>query len=81
MLAVRRTSVTEAAMALQDAGLITHRRGTIQLLNIEGLENTSCECLQRIRSVADDLLGKSRDPTFPLTAGRTNEPWWTIFYV
>jgi CRP-like cAMP-binding protein len=60
MLAVRRPSVTEAAMALQDAGLITYRRGTIHLLNIEGLEETSCECLQRIRSVSD-MLEKSRD--------------------
>jgi CRP-like cAMP-binding protein len=55
ILAVRRSSVTEAAMALQDAGLITYRRGTINLLNIEGLEETSCECLQRIRSVSDML--------------------------
>jgi CRP-like cAMP-binding protein len=61
MLAVRRTSVTEAAMALQDAGLITYRRGTIHLRNIEGLEGIACECFQRIRSVSDVLYGKSRD--------------------
>jgi CRP-like cAMP-binding protein len=61
MLAVRRTSVNEAAMALQDEGLISYRRGTIRLLNIEGLEETACECLQRIRTVSDALIGKSRD--------------------
>jgi CRP-like cAMP-binding protein len=61
MLAVRRSSVNEAAMALQDEGLISYRRGTIHLLNIEGLEETACECLERIRSVSDVLIGKSRD--------------------
>jgi CRP-like cAMP-binding protein len=61
MLAVRRTSVSEAAMALQDEGLISYRRGIIRLLNIEGLEETACECLGRIRTVSDALIGKSRD--------------------
>jgi CRP-like cAMP-binding protein len=44
MLAVRRTSVTEFAKALQDQGLIKYRRGSIEILNRAGLEKKACEC-------------------------------------
>lgn len=44
MLAVRRTTITLAASALQDAGIIQYRRGVIQVLDRAGLEQRSCEC-------------------------------------
>jgi len=56
MLGVRRASLTTAAGALQDAGLIRHSRGRVAILDREGLENASCECYRIIREEFDRLL-------------------------
>jgi CRP-like cAMP-binding protein len=57
MLAVRRTTITLAASTLQDAGVIQYRRGVIQVLDREGLEQRSCECREviadHVRRVVD----------------------------
>jgi hypothetical protein len=44
MLGVQRTTVTIAARALRAAGLIGYRRGRIEILDREGLEEAACEC-------------------------------------
>ncbi len=44
MLGVRRESVTDAAVKLQDAGVISYKRGLITVLDRQGLEDRSCEC-------------------------------------
>src|SRR5665213_2623902 len=44
MLGANRKSVTLAAQSMQNAGLITYRRGSIQVLDRAGLEKASCEC-------------------------------------
>jgi CRP-like cAMP-binding protein len=44
MLGVRRSSVTVAARALQQAGMIDYKRGRITILSQEALEARSCEC-------------------------------------
>jgi hypothetical protein len=44
MLGANRKSVTLAAQSLQLAGLISYRRGRIQVLDRRGLEKASCEC-------------------------------------
>jgi CRP-like cAMP-binding protein len=44
MLGVQRTTVTLIASALQKAGLIKYRRGRIDVLNREALEEAACEC-------------------------------------
>lgn len=43
MLGVRRESVTDAALKLQEAGAISYKRGLITVLDRQALENRSCE--------------------------------------
>jgi CRP-like cAMP-binding protein len=49
MLGVQRTTVTAAARALQRAGLIAYRWGSVTVLDRAGLEGASCECYGVIR--------------------------------
>jgi CRP-like cAMP-binding protein len=44
MLGVRREGVTEGALNLQKAGLISYSRGRITVLDRPGLEKRTCEC-------------------------------------
>ena len=56
MLGVRRTSVSLVAGALQQAGLISYRRGHIQIENLEGLREAACECYGTVKMHYDRLL-------------------------
>ncbi len=56
MLGVRREGVTEAALALQRAGLISYRRGHITVLDRFAVEKRSCECYGVVRAEYDRLL-------------------------
>ena len=49
MLGVRRTSVTLAARHLQAANLIKYRRGHIEVIDLEGLKEASCECYEEVK--------------------------------
>jgi CRP-like cAMP-binding protein len=57
MLGARRASVTEALRPLQRAGLVRSQRGTIHILDGDGLEERSCECYQTVKDEYDRLLG------------------------
>jgi CRP-like cAMP-binding protein len=57
MLGVTRPSVSVAARTLQNAGLITHRRGSISVLDRLALEEASCECYGVVRREYDRLVG------------------------
>ena len=57
MLGVRRNSVTLVARQLQDARLINYRRGHIHVLDVEGLQDTCCECYQAINDHFHRIAG------------------------
>jgi CRP-like cAMP-binding protein len=48
MLGVRRTSVTEVASKVQNAGAITYSRGVIRILDRPALLRMSCECYETL---------------------------------
>src|SRR4051794_21183438 len=58
MLGVRRSSVSVVAHTLQQAGMIKYSRGRIQIVDIEALRETVCECYGTVRSHYEMLLGE-----------------------
>ena len=56
MLGVRREGVTEAALSLQQAGLIRYARGRISVLDRAGLEKRTCECYAVVKKEYRRLL-------------------------
>jgi CRP-like cAMP-binding protein len=56
MLGVRRQTVQVVAGTLQTAGLITYRRGLIQVIDREGLEAASCECYGITKTLYDRIV-------------------------
>jgi hypothetical protein len=56
MLGVARPSVSTAAAALHDAGLIRYTRGVITIMDREGLEDAACECYR----IIEDEFGRLR---------------------
>jgi CRP-like cAMP-binding protein len=57
MLAVRRAGVTVAIGTLEAAGFIKNRRGLVTIVDLEALEEVSCECYRLIREQEAALLG------------------------
>jgi len=60
MLGVRRATVSEAARALQERGLIKYSRGTLEITDRDGLIETACSCYRIVRDHYDKLLGTPR---------------------
>jgi len=56
MLGVRRASVTEIAIKLQERGLIRYHRGHFTILDRKGLEEFTCECYPAVKEKFDDFL-------------------------
>ncbi len=56
MIGARRNSVSLVANTLQQADFIHYSRGHIEIINVDGLIKTSCECYARVRSQYTRLL-------------------------
>lgn len=56
MIGARRNSVSLVANTLQQANFIHYSRGHIEILNIEGLSKTSCECYATVKAQYNRLL-------------------------
>jgi CRP-like cAMP-binding protein len=56
MLGVDQEVATEAALKLQDAGLIQYEKGRIRVVDRSGLEQRSCECYAVVKKEYDRLL-------------------------
>jgi len=59
MLGVRRESITATACKLQEEGLIQYRRGTVVVLDRDGLEDSAGTCYKAGRAGFDQLKGFS----------------------
>jgi CRP-like cAMP-binding protein len=70
MLGANRKSVTLAAQSMQTAGLISYRRGKIQVLDRPGLEKASCECYAIVRERFDAFLTPPSTAVHGDTKGR-----------
>lgn len=57
LLGVQRTTVNAVARELQDEGLITTRRGVIEVHDRAGLERRSCECYDRVELFFGNMVG------------------------
>jgi hypothetical protein len=57
MLGVQRSSGTLVARKLQEAGLIRYRRGHIHVIEVEGLQDSCCECYAAINLHFNKLIG------------------------
>ncbi len=60
MLGVRRPTVTLAAGRLKKAGLIEYSRGSVKVLNHQGLESAACGCYKVIKEEFDRLQGERK---------------------
>ena len=56
MLGVHRQTVTAAAGALQQVGLISYRRGLIRVQKRKQLEETACECYQATKNMYERIM-------------------------
>ncbi len=64
MLGVRREGVTLAAQKLAKQKLIKNLRGTITVIDRQGLEEAVCECYEVVNTEYNRLLGRGISRTF-----------------
>jgi hypothetical protein len=53
---VRRSSITLAAQQLQDQGLIHYSRGSIEVLDRQGLAQGACSCYAALNGIYQQML-------------------------
>lgn len=59
MLGGRRATVSEAASALQERGLIRYTRGIVEISDALALTQAACSCYRIVRDEFERLLGTS----------------------
>jgi len=64
MLGVRREGITLAAHKLAAKNLIKNTRGTIIILDRQGIEDAACECYDVVNTEYNRLLGRGISRTF-----------------
>ncbi len=57
LLGVQRTTVNAVARVLQEQGLISYRRGAIQVIDRHGLQKVSCDCYAAVEKHFQQVLG------------------------
>jgi CRP-like cAMP-binding protein len=57
MIGVQRNAVSIVAHALQEARVISYSRGRIEIIDMEALFDTSCECYRTVKARHARLLG------------------------
>jgi CRP-like cAMP-binding protein len=62
MIGARRNSVSMVAHALQQSNLIRYSRGNIEIMNLDALTKTTCECYRTVKSQYERLLGPTCNP-------------------
>jgi CRP-like cAMP-binding protein len=60
IVGANRKSVTLAVQSMQAAGLITYRRGTIQVQDRVGMESASCECYALVKKQFEAVITPPR---------------------
>jgi CRP-like cAMP-binding protein len=60
MLGVQRTTVSGVARGLQAQGLISYRRGSVQILRRDRIEERACECYARVEEHFRMVLPESK---------------------
>jgi CRP-like cAMP-binding protein len=63
MIGVQRNAVSIVAHALQQTGIISYSRGHIEIRDLEGLRETSCECYAAVKTQYDRLLSPPAQPS------------------
>ena len=59
MLGVSRTTVTNIALAAQKRGWIRYVRGSVEIIDRQGLEDGACECRQSVQNLRRELEPES----------------------
>jgi CRP-like cAMP-binding protein len=60
MIGARRNSVSIVAHTMQESNLIRYSRGHIEIVNLDALTRTACECYGTVKAQYERLLGPFR---------------------
>ena len=55
----------DVTQTLQAAGMIKYSRGTIQILDVDSLQETACECYTTVNRHYAQLLGDPKNSSSP----------------
>jgi CRP-like cAMP-binding protein len=82
LLGVRRTTVTLMAGRLEVAGVVSCRRGAVQIVDRDELQRRSCECYAHLKNYRTEVCATSSDPADTsaraTAAGPASPAWGSI---